>query len=79
MEFGLIQVADLRVRVVCMSQDGRKMIESHLRTGLRPGSSYLDKLGSIWSPAGLRWSQTSSQAARELDSVMEFDLYSSNT
>jgi len=36
------QVTDLRVRVVCMSQAGRKMVESQLRTGLRPGSSYLD-------------------------------------
>ena len=34
-------VADLRVRVVCVSQAGRKLVESQLRTGLRPGSSYL--------------------------------------
>ena len=35
-------VADLRVHVVCVSQTGRKLVESQLRTGLRPGSSYLD-------------------------------------
>jgi len=39
-----IQVADLRVRVVCVSQAGRKLVESQLRTGLRPGSRYLDIL-----------------------------------
>jgi len=35
MEFGLYtQVADLRVRVVCVSQAGRKQVEIQLRTGL---------------------------------------------
>jgi len=33
--------ADLCVRVVCVSQTGRKLVESLLRSGLRPGSSYL--------------------------------------
>jgi len=37
-----IQVADLRARVVCVSQAGRKLVKSQLGTGLRPGSSYLD-------------------------------------
>ena len=36
-----IRVADLRVRVVCVLQAGRKLVESQLRTGLQPGSSYL--------------------------------------
>jgi len=34
--------ADLRVRVVCVSQAGRKLVESQLGTELLPGSSYLD-------------------------------------
>jgi len=40
-----IQVAHLGadlVRVVCVSQTARKLVESQLQTGLRPGSSYLD-------------------------------------
>ena len=41
-----VEVADLRVQVVCVSQAGRKLVESQLRTGLRPGSNYLDNLGS---------------------------------
>jgi len=32
--------ADLRVRVVCVSHAGRKMVESQLRTRLRLYSSY---------------------------------------
>ena len=32
-----VEVADLRV--VCVSQAGRKLVESQLRTGLRPGSN----------------------------------------
>jgi len=35
-------VADLRVRVACVSQAGRKLLKSQLRTGLRSISSYLD-------------------------------------
>ena len=30
-------VADLRVRVVCVSQTGRKLVESQLQTSLQPG------------------------------------------
>jgi len=41
-----VEVADLRVQVVCVTQAGRKLVESQLRTGLRPGSNYLDNLGS---------------------------------
>ena len=35
------QVADL-VADVCVSQAGRNLVESQLRTGLRPDSSYFD-------------------------------------
>jgi len=34
--------ADLCVRVVCVPQAGRKLVESQLRTEVLPGSSYLD-------------------------------------
>ena len=52
-------VADLRVRVVCVSQTGRKLVESQLRTCLRPGLSYLEVENQVC----------------DLDSVMEFGLY----
>jgi len=53
-----IQVADLRVHVVRMSQAGPQLVESQLRTGLRPGSSHLEVRDQVC----------------DLDSVMEFSV-----
>jgi len=40
--------ADLRLHIVCVSQAGRKLVESQLRTGLRTGSSYVD-MSDSWN------------------------------
>ena len=50
------------VHVVCVSQAGRNLVESQLRTGLRPDSSYLDKLSRSWS----------ARPGLTVDSVAEF-------
>jgi len=67
------QVADLRARVVCVSQAGRKLVESQLRTGLRPGSSYISTCPDSSNPSATgRKSGLRPDLQCDLDSVMEF-------
>jgi len=47
---------------VCVSQAGRKPVESQLRTGLRPGSSYLDMTRQLERVCDLLSTQKKSRA-----------------
>jgi len=59
-------VADLRVRVVCVSQAGRKLVDSQLRTGLRPGSSclHMSNLSATCAEEVSNWSRAGRTPAR---------------